>query len=238
MTPTAHTPDHYLAAQDAAVRLVEETCRYLNLSSPAIRLAAVLDRFNGSHFIKGSDGRVAYASPNFEKQFSDGAELTGLRESDFMPQEVRSLTDRTDDLVLKQGRTASFSFSITSNDGIQHSFQTQRVPFISPANEIVGMFGVSRKLATTELDSASSGAVAEISVIRRQMQLLDDRERELAQLLSHGAINKQLASHFGVSIRSVENWRRTLLTKLDLETIPQLTRWIVRLEDYGFLPVT
>ena len=78
-------------------------------------------------------------------------------------------------------------------------------------------------------------ATARIDVLIEQLSQLEEREVQLARQLSHGAINKQLATHFGVSIRSVENWRRGLLDKLGIGTLAELTRWVMRLEQYGLI---
>lgn len=230
MTSTTPPSDRHLAAREAAIKLLEETCDYLKVDSPPLRLFAVLDDCKGSYFVKDSAGLITYASPEFVCQFSGGEDVTGQRESDFMPEDVRPLLARADDLVLKQQRVAAFLFRFAHADGLEVSVQTHRVPLVS-GDEVVGMFGVAHEL----LPGQGAEQTARL-VSMEELARLDERERELAQMLSHGAINKQLASHFDVSIRSVENWRRSLLSKLELETIPALTRWVVRMEDFGFLP--
>jgi DNA-binding CsgD family transcriptional regulator len=233
VTPSKPLDDPHRAARDAAaMRFAEEACRYLQVDSPPTKLAALLQDFEGSFIVKDSGGRVVLASPTFTKQFSDAAEPNELAETALIPEEVRAMISRADNLVLKHGRMVSFCFELTGH--LKGKFATQRFPMTTSTRGIVGLVGVVQEVRP----GLPAGFEWSDKLINLdQLRVLDEREVELAQLLSHGAINKQLAKHFGVSIRSVENWRRGLLNKLGVETIPELTRWVVRLEDFGLLPI-
>lgn len=233
MTPTDPPDDRQWAARDAAAaRFAEEACRYLQVDSPPTLLATLLQNVDGAFVVKDAGGRVVLASPTFNRQFSDGTESVGRSETELVPEEVRATINRADDLVLKQGRMVSFCFEV-AGDPVRR-FLTQRLPLTTSTLDVVGLVSVVRELRPgSEAGSEWPDGVTKMN----QLDLLDKREVELAQLLSHGATNKQLAKNFGVSVRSVENWRRGLLNKLGLDTIPGLTRWVVRLEDFGLLPL-
>lgn len=234
VTPT-HPPDdrRCTARNAAAIRLAEEAYRYLQIDSPPTQLAALIQSFDGSFVVKDAEGRVVLASPAFNKQFPGETEPTGRTETEVVPEEIRALISRADDLVLKQGRTVSFGFELAGDP--LRKFVTQRLPLTTTTQGIVGLVGVVRELKTSLPEAGSDWPDGVTNL--NQLEALDKREVELAQRLSHGATNKQLANHFGVSIRSIENWRRGLLNKLRLETIPELTRWVVRFEDFGLLPL-
>ena len=58
--------------------------------------------------------------------------------------------------------------------------------------------------------------------------LLTPREREILQLIAAGRNTKEIASAFEVSIKTVENQRHAIMTKLDLYSIAELTKYAIR----------
>ena len=57
---------------------------------------------------------------------------------------------------------------------------------------------------------------------------LTHREREVLQLLSEGKSTKQIASELHISTKTVEASRRHTMTKLDLHSVAELTKYAVR----------
>jgi len=54
------------------------------------------------------------------------------------------------------------------------------------------------------------------------------REREILQLIADGSNAKEIAFAFGVSVKTVENQRHSIMKKLDLFSIAELTKYAVR----------
>ncbi|MBI5075219.1 MAG: response regulator transcription factor [Nitrospirae bacterium] len=57
---------------------------------------------------------------------------------------------------------------------------------------------------------------------------LSDREREVLQLMAEGRTTKQVAAHLNVSIKTVETHRTNIMTKLDIHSIAELTKYAIR----------
>ena len=78
-----------------------------------------------------------------------------------------------------------------------------------------------RQLGTSDEESAFS--------------LLSDREREVLQLLAEGKTSKEIAEKLGRSVKTVETHRQHIMQKLDLHSLPELTKYAVRqgLTDLG-----
>lgn len=57
---------------------------------------------------------------------------------------------------------------------------------------------------------------------------LTPREREIVQLLAEGKGNKQVATVLGISIKTVETHRATIMRKLRLGSFAELVRYAVR----------
>lgn len=57
---------------------------------------------------------------------------------------------------------------------------------------------------------------------------LSPREREILQLVAEGKSAKEIAFAFGVSLKTVENQRHSVMKKLDLFSIAELTKYAIR----------
>src|ERR1041385_5972379 len=61
-----------------------------------------------------------------------------------------------------------------------------------------------------------------------QEHTLTHRERDVIRLLAEGASNKEIATSLGISIRTAETHRATLLRKLGLDSLAALVRYAIR----------
>ena len=57
---------------------------------------------------------------------------------------------------------------------------------------------------------------------------LTDREREVLQLMAEGKTTKEVAAHLNLSIKTVETHRMNIMTKLDIHSIAELTKYAIR----------
>lgn len=58
--------------------------------------------------------------------------------------------------------------------------------------------------------------------------VLSDREREVLQLMAEGSSTKEIASYLNVSIKTVETHRVNIMTKLDIHSVAELTKYAIR----------
>ena len=58
--------------------------------------------------------------------------------------------------------------------------------------------------------------------------LLTDREREVLQLIAEGQTTKDIAAKLFRSAKTIETHRRNIMQKLDLHSLPELTKYAVR----------
>lgn len=57
---------------------------------------------------------------------------------------------------------------------------------------------------------------------------LSSREREILQLLAENKTNKEIAKRLGISIRTVETHRRSVMQKLNANSIVELVHYAIR----------
>ena len=61
----------------------------------------------------------------------------------------------------------------------------------------------------------------------RKLNLLTGRERDVLAGIAGGGTNKEIAARLGLSPRTVESYRESLMNKLDIRTVAGLTRFAV-----------
>jgi DNA-binding NarL/FixJ family response regulator len=59
-------------------------------------------------------------------------------------------------------------------------------------------------------------------------EVLTDREREVLQLIAEGKSTKQVALKLHISVKTVETHRRQIMSKLNIHTIAELTKYAIR----------
>ncbi len=59
-------------------------------------------------------------------------------------------------------------------------------------------------------------------------EVLTDREREVLQLMAEGNSTKQVALKLHISVKTVETHRRQIMSKLDIHTVAELTKYAIR----------
>lgn len=59
-------------------------------------------------------------------------------------------------------------------------------------------------------------------------KILTNREREILKLIAEGNSNKKLAKKLGISIRTVEHHRLSIMRKLDLSNIVDLVKYAIK----------
>ena len=85
--------------------------------------------------------------------------------------------------------------------------------YLSPAVSGVVVDDYLHRLARTESPSS---------------EVLTDREREVLQLIAEGKSTKQVALKLHISVKTVETHRRQIMSKLDIHTIAELTKYAIR----------
>ena len=62
----------------------------------------------------------------------------------------------------------------------------------------------------------------------RSDTMLTNREREILQILAEGKNTKQIALALHISTKTVDTHRRHIMRKLDLHSLPELTKYAIR----------
>jgi FixJ family two-component response regulator len=83
---------------------------------------------------------------------------------------------------------------------------------------------LSKVGAAMRLDTEQRGEIDSLRVIEQKLALLTPREHQLLQLIVSGMPNKNIASELGISIKTVENHRASLMAKTGALNAADLVR--------------
>ncbi|HZE13238.1 MAG TPA: response regulator transcription factor [Chthoniobacterales bacterium] len=176
---------------------------------------------------EASDGRAAVALA--EKERPDIAvvdfgmpELNGLEATRqikrILPEcEVLVFTGTEDEELIHRIFAAGARSYILKND-MTHHLVSAIEALIQHKHYFTG--SISEVLFARYLDGtpASDGGTNELT----------PREREIVQLLAEGKSNKEVASTLGISVKTVETHRATIMKKLRCESFAELVRYAIR----------
>lgn len=70
--------------------------------------------------------------------------------------------------------------------------------------------------------------VRRLSAAESSITILSPRERETLQLLAEGKSTKEIASRLHVSAKTIETYRRQIMQKLNIHSLPELTKYAIR----------
>jgi two-component system, LuxR family, response regulator FixJ len=89
---------------------------------------------------------------------------------------------------------------------------------------------IERIQRALEGDSRSRAALAEHARIRKSLDSLTPREREVLILMTRGLANKVMAAELGLSQRTIEIHRARVMEKSGAASLAQLVRMVLSLE--------
>ncbi len=78
------------------------------------------------------------------------------------------------------------------------------------------------------LSPSVSGVVVQGYLAKMPIDPLTDRERQVLQLIAEGKTTKQAAVVLGVSVKTAESHRTSLMSKLDIHSTAALVRYAIR----------
>jgi two-component system response regulator TtrR len=82
-----------------------------------------------------------------------------------------------------------------------------------------------------QLDRERRAAVAEVQDLRKQLELLTEKEHEVLELLAQEKSTRVIAVELAISVRTVEFRRARMMEKLNLRSPMQLFRFAIRALD-------
>lgn len=111
----------------------------------------------------------------------------------------------------------------------RRAFQGGAVDFLTkPVDEQALMDGIRKSISR---DLRQRRTAWETGNLRERFGLLSERERQVLELILNGLPNKLIARAIGLSTRTVESHRSRIYIKLGANSLAQLVRSVMKLEE-------
>lgn len=200
-------------------------------------IRALLREMEGVTIVaEASNGREALAlartsGPNLVIMDISMKELNGIEATDRMRTEhpavpilILSMHD-TEEFVRRALKAGAAGYLVKDSAPVELAMAIQSVmrgeTYVSPK--------VSRHLVSSLLQGGASQGQASIDA-------LTPRQREILQLVAEGKTTKQIAFTLGISVKTVETHRATLMERLGIRDIAGLVLYAARNHLVGFEP--
>ena len=147
-------------------------------------------------------------------------ELNGLDAT----RRIKRQVPRTEVLIFTANETEEIVRHVFKAGARAYLLKAEANKHLIPAIEMLCKHRTYFSSKVSELifaDYLTGGADAEDIV-------LTPREREAVQLIAEGKSNKEIASIFGISVKTVETHRAAIMRKLRLDSVAALVRYAIR----------
>ena len=191
-----------------------------------------LETMNSAVYIKSADGRVLLTNRHYEEFFAGEQSSVGRLSEAFLDPTILVVSRSSDDLIITGCGELYFSHTGLDSHGRAMNLESFKGSLLGAGQANWAILGITNLLEITEDDTQLR--LLPLSRSWRLFSGMKDRERETATLIAKGTRVKDIATTLGVSEKTVDNTRASLLEKLSLEQPADLIKLMVRIQDSGF----
>jgi len=153
-------------------------------------------------------------------------ELNGLEAT----RRIRQAVPNTEVLIFTMHESEELIREVLSTGARGYLLKSDAVRQLSPAVESLSQKNpyFAGRVSAVVLDGFLKGG--QVTLEGPTAERLTSREREVVQLLAEGKSNKQIARLLDLSVKTVETHRTAAMRKLELNSLPDLVRYAVRMQ--------
>ncbi len=224
------------AFQDVCYQLNKETDQLASEINEAIRLKySFMDAINQSQncvVVKAADGQVLFSNRVFDKYYNDGSTAVGRKMSAILEECVVPISEHSDQLLLRGCESIVLRFPGRDRSGdASHCYIAKR-SLLGSGHPKIAILCVTRFEARVSSDTPHMRL--NLAARYRIFERLDQRDRECAVMIASGKRSREIAALFGVSNKTVDNRRTSILRAFGLKNTMELTCLLCRFQDNGF----
>ena len=153
-------------------------------------------------------------------------ELNGLEAT----RRIRQALPDTEVLIFTMHESEELIREVLGAGARGYLLKSDAVRQLSPAVESLSQKNpyFAGRVSAVVLDGFLKGG--QVTLEGPTAERLTSREREVVQLLAEGKSNKQIARLLDLSVKTVETHRTAAMRKLELNSLPDLVRYAVRMQ--------
>jgi len=193
----------------------------------------VLESIGDALYIKSPDGQIIYSNQIYVNVFGGGSSVIGRFGEDFLTATIVPVSRASDDLITQGCTLAEFEHPGIDSQGRHVLFRTFKQSLREAKRPELGVFGITRIIEVRAEGPKNAGPT--LTQQWQCFQSLTQEEQTVAIQSVHGHRVSDIASGLNVSTKTVDNRRSTVLKKMKLENLLDLTKLMVRLQDNGYV---
>jgi len=226
--PISHHLDAVFAQE--VERLFQEVCLAFSRHEPVY---PILDACPDCTYIKTADCQILHTNSIYEETFAGPVSSVGRFSSDFLSDSIRIIAMHSDALLLSG--CSSVEFEHAGIDQRQRSLllRTMKRSLTGCGHPKAAILGVTRIIEVKYGDAAELEA-SQLAALWNRFASLEDREQQVAILVTKGETVKRMAELLNVSDKTIENRRNSAMKKMEVSTQAALICMMVRLQDNGY----
>ena len=109
---------------------------------------------------------------------------------------------------------------------VRTALKSGAVDFLEKPVEPTALLAAVR--TALDADAARRRAALEVEGMRQRLSVLTARERQVMELVAKGCHNREIAETLGISPRTVEVHKARVMEKLQVQSVPELVRIVLR----------
>ncbi len=182
----------------------------------------ILSRYCGAQLYEADDGnealnllennKIDLVITDITMPNMDGIELTKNITNKYPNVKVMVVSMHLDDIYIKESIEAGAKGYLSKA--------------MEDENEILD--GIEKILNNTTFYDKKTSQILIQGMFKQQTQKLTPKEIKIARCLSDGLVYKEIASKMHISPRTVENYRKNILEKLDLKTTADIIKYAIK----------
>lgn len=218
-----------LSEVTASVTKALEDGRDLGFNSR--KLSALFDDTPECVFLKDCNGRIIYSNESHDELYASQlpSSTVGLKSVTFLHSSMVQLSVSGDAMLINGCKQLKYHHLLGQPDGSEVPVNSVKLPLLNAQGTIQGILGLTKPLTPLARHAVS----AELQRLGSIVKNLRKEEKLITKYVCDGVSNKRIAEQIETPLRTVENRRRSVLKKLNIETTAELIKIIVRLEDAG-----
>ncbi len=183
-------------------------------------------------FIKTVDGQILHANQAYNDIFCDQTVAVGRQGSSYLADSVSKIATHSDEMLMAGAMSVHFDHLGHDARGREVRLRTFKRTILGQGHPSMAILGIVRLLDV--VGNTDAFRLQRLKDHWRLFSQLDDLDRSIAIGLAQGLAVGDLAEEKGVTRKTIENHRGSILRKMGLNAPIDLVKLVVRLQENGF----